>query len=285
MLRIAVQSCPLAHRCALLLPRQVEIFTGRPHQIRIHTAAMGHPLVGDPLYGVGGVPKVRRIVGCGRCRGQHMRTWGHVSNDGSNRTTVAELSADMHACWQASYGRQRITYVVLSEDQYVHPVLWAPTKRHVGPCRRAWTWQRRWRLRTGRLYLRGLQQQGRRARSARGPTQDGQVRTDQTYRNPSIQLLDEYGAPAPAMAAAGGVDAMERGAAHAGRPGAEQAQAHQSASGSVHTHCSLTIWLTNQATQNACRDMQSYAFCRIIRHAPANSPDHRSRLLPPSCCG
>ncbi len=33
---------------------QVRIDTGRPHQIRIHTAWLGHPLVGDPLYGHGG---------------------------------------------------------------------------------------------------------------------------------------------------------------------------------------------------------------------------------------
>jgi 23S rRNA pseudouridine1911/1915/1917 synthase len=30
--------------------------TGRPDQIRIHLAACGAPLVGDPLFGVGGVP-------------------------------------------------------------------------------------------------------------------------------------------------------------------------------------------------------------------------------------
>jgi 23S rRNA pseudouridine1911/1915/1917 synthase len=36
---------------------QIKIVTGRPHQIRIHLAYAGHPLVGDPLYGPGGLPK------------------------------------------------------------------------------------------------------------------------------------------------------------------------------------------------------------------------------------
>jgi 23S rRNA pseudouridine1911/1915/1917 synthase len=39
--------------CALV---EVRITTGRPHQIRIHMAAAGHPLLGDPLYSKGGVP-------------------------------------------------------------------------------------------------------------------------------------------------------------------------------------------------------------------------------------
>ena len=35
---------------------EVDLLTGRPHQIRIHLAGIGCPLLGDPLYGAGGVP-------------------------------------------------------------------------------------------------------------------------------------------------------------------------------------------------------------------------------------
>jgi 23S rRNA pseudouridine1911/1915/1917 synthase len=50
-----------SHSLAVVLERgrnrtlfNVEITTGRPHQVRIHLAYAGHPLVGDPLYETGG---------------------------------------------------------------------------------------------------------------------------------------------------------------------------------------------------------------------------------------
>ncbi|MGB3310292.1 MAG: pseudouridine synthase [Nodosilinea sp.] len=44
------------HRTSTSTLVEITIRTGRPHQIRIHLAAAGFSLVGDPLYGAGGLP-------------------------------------------------------------------------------------------------------------------------------------------------------------------------------------------------------------------------------------
>ncbi|MGB8702116.1 MAG: RluA family pseudouridine synthase [Thermosynechococcaceae cyanobacterium] len=54
--RFAHSQGRVLNRTATTALLEVEIFTGRPHQIRIHLAALGHPLLGDPLYPIGGIP-------------------------------------------------------------------------------------------------------------------------------------------------------------------------------------------------------------------------------------
>jgi 23S rRNA pseudouridine1911/1915/1917 synthase len=49
--RHAVTRITRAHRLPGLTLCQVAIHTGRTHQIRVHLSAIGHPVVGDPLYG------------------------------------------------------------------------------------------------------------------------------------------------------------------------------------------------------------------------------------------
>lgn len=72
------------------VPRvSVTIATGRPHQIRIHCAAIGVPLLGDPLYLPGGTARSEALPGDGgyRLRAQTLQL---IGPDGSRLDLEAE---------------------------------------------------------------------------------------------------------------------------------------------------------------------------------------------------
>jgi 23S rRNA pseudouridine1911/1915/1917 synthase len=57
---------------------QVQLETGRTHQIRVHLAAIGHPVYADPLYGTA-VPGRRLWLHAERLSFDHPVTGGHLS--------------------------------------------------------------------------------------------------------------------------------------------------------------------------------------------------------------
>ena len=103
----SVEACSLVE----LFPR-----TGRQHQLRVHLSAMGHPIVGDKLYGPereqpflevidsGLTPELIQRLGHDRhALHAHTLTFVHPAHD-RELTLKAPLSADLTALWQRLSG-------------------------------------------------------------------------------------------------------------------------------------------------------------------------------------
>lgn len=79
-----------------------KLHTGRTHQIRVHLASRGHPLVGDAIYG--GHPALgvtRQALHAWRLSFTHPRTGQWLS-------LQADLPPDLRTAWQAVTGRDRV---------------------------------------------------------------------------------------------------------------------------------------------------------------------------------
>ena len=98
--RSAVTRITRAHQLPGVTLCQVAIHTGRTHQIRVHLSAIGHPIVGDALYG--GVR--RRVPGDVRAVQRLQRPFLHAERiafthprDGRRMEFVAPLASDLKA--------------------------------------------------------------------------------------------------------------------------------------------------------------------------------------------
>jgi 23S rRNA pseudouridine1911/1915/1917 synthase len=87
------------HGCSLL---ELRLKTGRTHQIRVHCAAIGRPIVGDPAYGrrpaASGSPEMRALLGT--ARRQMLHAWRLEINHpttGERMRFESPLPEDMEA--------------------------------------------------------------------------------------------------------------------------------------------------------------------------------------------
>jgi 23S rRNA pseudouridine1911/1915/1917 synthase len=79
---------------------EAELMTGRTHQVRVHLASRGHPLIGDPVYGRGRTARGTQIPAFGR-QALHAFRLGFVHpRDGTAQRFESPLPQDLDSLLQ-----------------------------------------------------------------------------------------------------------------------------------------------------------------------------------------
>lgn len=98
--RRAITSVRVLERAAGAARVVFSLETGRTHQVRMHARFLGHPLVGDPLYG--GPPSDRRVREVGAALGRqalHAAQLGFAHPAGGHVRFESPEPADLIAAW------------------------------------------------------------------------------------------------------------------------------------------------------------------------------------------
>jgi 23S rRNA pseudouridine1911/1915/1917 synthase len=107
--RQAVTRYRVAERFGHATLLRCRLETGRTHQIRVHLSALGHPLVGDPVYGKrSGIAFPRQALHAERLRLLHPQSRGQVEWQADPPADLRELIASLRRGPQAK-ARSRIT--------------------------------------------------------------------------------------------------------------------------------------------------------------------------------
>ncbi|MGA0816244.1 MAG: RluA family pseudouridine synthase [Burkholderiaceae bacterium] len=87
---------------------QCEPLTGRTHQIRVHLQSAGHPILGDPKYGVDGMNDLARQQGLSR---MYLHAWRLAIGTGEGGSQRLELAAEPTGALRRDFEAMGLTQV------------------------------------------------------------------------------------------------------------------------------------------------------------------------------
>src|SRR5678810_181481 len=100
------------------------LYTGRTHQIRVHLASVGHPVVGDDTYGGGGgrrlvaLPARRHFLHAAWLRFRHPGTIAHSRRPRIHRNTLGSANTSTEAADAPDESTRRRLLVAVAGRAY-----------------------------------------------------------------------------------------------------------------------------------------------------------------------